>query len=550
MRKRRTNMNWSKIWELVKINILYSSPQTITVIKKKQEKNPQRHYVAYKETIKQQTIMVVMFLFIYVFMFLGINFSKYPGFFSFYIALFFIMATITSFTALYTIFYESNDLKLYVHMPIKSSEIYLAKVISSLGMGSMFLMPLLSLFMIAYWQIIGNVLAIPLALLIFALMLISSVVLSLYINSWVGKTILRSSKRKLISTVLMSLAAVGSIVLIIFLNITNNTRMNQTDLLDRSQIPFFSGYYYVVTAPFSSQALLNFWLPLLIVIMMTIGIVKNIMPRYFQEAIYSSPKINNSAKKKVTKRNYSGESLKQVMIRHHLATIQNAGLITQTYIMPFIFIISLAVPLLNSGTNLSQFLNSSYFGIAFLAGVILGVMATGPATFLGVGISLEKENFTFIKALPLNMKNFLLDKYTFLYLAQVSVPFLFYFVLCFFVLKLDTLISLMFIFGYLIQAWIQGQFMFKRDYHYLNLNWQDISQLFTRGNSQWLMMGIMFGAMIIGSGVIGLGIFFSLYFKQALIINLLIFLILIVILSLSQIMLKMKFWDKLDIIKA
>ena len=64
------------------------------------------------------------------------------------------------------------------------------------------------------------------------------------------------------------------------------------------------------------------------------------------------------------------------------------------------------------------------------------------------------------------------------------------------------------------------------------------------------MMGIMFGAMIIGSGVIGLGIFFSLYFKQALIINLLIFLILIMILSLSQIMLKMKFWDKLDIIKA
>ena len=63
-------MNWSTIWELVKINILYSSPQTIAAIKKKQEKNPQRHYVAYKETLKQQAMMVLMFLFVYIFMFL------------------------------------------------------------------------------------------------------------------------------------------------------------------------------------------------------------------------------------------------------------------------------------------------------------------------------------------------------------------------------------------------------------------------------------------------------------------------------------------------
>lgn len=542
-------MNWSTIWELVKINILYSSPQTIAAIKKKQEKNPQRHYVAYKETLKQQAMMVLMFLFVYIFMFLGIDFNKYPGYFSFYIALFFIMATITSFTALYTIFYESNDLKLYVHMPIKSSEIYMAKTISSLGMGSMFLMPLLSLFIIAYWQILGNALAIPIALIVFLIMLISSIVLSLYINSWVGKIILRSSKRKLISTILMSLSAVGSIGLIIFLNITNNNRINQNKLLDRSQIPFFSGYYHVISSPFSSQALLNFWLPLLIFVIMTIGIVKNIMPRYFQEALYSAPKVNDSTKKKVVKRNYSGESLKQMMIRHHLGSIQNAVLITQTYIMPSIFIVSLAVPLLRSGTKLSHFLSPSYFGLAFIAGLMLAVMGTGPATFLGVGISLEKENFTFIKALPFNMKNFILQKFTVLYLAQVSVPILFYLILSLFVLKLNIFITLMFALGYMIQAWIQGQFMFKRDYDNLNLHWQDISQLFTRGNSQWLMMGIMMGAMIFGSALIGLMIFLSFYLKQALIINLTFFIISVSILSISQFIIKVKFWDKLYTIK-
>ncbi|AEF24717.1 ABC transporter permease protein [Streptococcus parauberis KCTC 11537] len=282
---------------------------------------------------------------------------------------------------------------------------------------------------------------------------------------------------------------------------------------------------------------------------MTIGIVKNIMPRYFQEALYSAPKVNDSTKKKVVKRNYSGESLKQVMIRHHLGSIQNAVLITQTYIMPFIFIVSLAVPLLRSGTNLSHFLSPSYFGLAFIAGLMLAVMGTGPATFLGVGISLEKENFTFIKALPFNMKNFILQKFTVLYLAQVSVPILFYLILSLFVLKLNIFITLMFALGYMIQAWIQGQFMFKRDYDNLNLHWQDISQLFTRGNSQWLMMGIMMGAMIFGSALIGLMIFLSFYLKQALIINLTFFIISVSILSISQFIIKVKFWDKLYTIK-
>ena len=88
-------------------------------------------------------------------MYANLNFNHYPGYFSFYTAIFFIMATLNAFSAMYSIFYESDDVKLYAHLPIKSSELYLAKVISSFGMGVTFLMPLLSLFFIAYWQMAG-----------------------------------------------------------------------------------------------------------------------------------------------------------------------------------------------------------------------------------------------------------------------------------------------------------------------------------------------------------------------------------------------------------
>lgn len=118
-------MNWSTIWELIKINILYSNPQSLTALKKKQEKAPKENFKAYKSMIRQQALMIALFLVIYIFMFMGVDFSQYPGLLSLYIAIFFVMATVNAFTAMYAVFYESNDVKLYVHLPIRSEELLL-----------------------------------------------------------------------------------------------------------------------------------------------------------------------------------------------------------------------------------------------------------------------------------------------------------------------------------------------------------------------------------------------------------------------------------------
>lgn len=154
---------------------------------------------------------------------------------------------LSAFTAMYTIFYESNDVKLYVYLPVKSSELYVAKIISSLGMGSVFLMPLLSLFGIAYWQIAGAFVAIPLAILLFAILLVSSMTLALYLNSLIGRVIVRSPKRKLISTALMFLSTFGAVGLIFYLNATNQTRMVEEGVIsDRGIVPYFRGFHDVV----------------------------------------------------------------------------------------------------------------------------------------------------------------------------------------------------------------------------------------------------------------------------------------------------------------
>ncbi|WP_077707085.1 ABC transporter permease [Streptococcus pyogenes] len=540
-------MNWSTIWELIKINILYSNPQSLANLKKRQEKHPKENFKAYKSMIRQQALMIAMFLVIYLFMFIGVDFSHYPGLFSFDVAMFFIMSTLTAFSSLYTIFYESNDLKLYIHLPVTSEELYIAKIVSSLGMGAVFLMPLISLLLIAYWQLLGNPLSILVAIVLFLVLLVSSMVLAIYINAWVGKIIVRSRKRKLISTIMMFVSTFGAFVLIFAINISNNKRtMTDGVFTDYPTIPYFKGFYDVVQAPFSTAALLNFWLPLLLILAMVYGIVTKVMPTYYREAFYISNENKVKQTKKPVNRPHQNQSLAQLLRKHHLLTLQNATLLTQTYLMPLMYVMLFIGPSLSRGTGFFKHISPDYFGVALLFGVSLGVMCTTPTSFIGVGISLEKDNFTFIKSLPITLKKFLMDKFCLLVGLQLIVPMVIYLVFGLFVLHLHPLLTIAFCLGYALSLIVQGELMYRRDYRLLDLKWQDMTQLFTRGDGQWLTMGLIFGNLIV-AGVLGFGaVIIANIIQQPLLISILLSCLILMVLGLAQLWIQKTFWKSLE----
>lgn len=540
-------MNWSTIWELIKINILYSNPQSLANLKKRQEKHPKENFKAYKSMMRQQALMIAMFLVIYLFMFIGVDFSHYPGLFSFDVAMFFIMSTLTAFSSLYTIFYESNDLKLYIHLPVTSEELYIAKIVSSLEMGAVFLMPLISLLLIAYWQLLGNPLAILVAIVLFLVLLVSSMVLAIYINAWVGKIIVRSRKRKLISTIMMFVSTFGAFVLIFAINISNNKRtMTDGVFTDYPTIPYFKGFYDVIQAPFSTAALLNFWLPLLLVLAMVYGIVTKVMPTYYREAFYISNENKAKQTKKPVNRPHQNQSLAQLLRKHHLLTLQNATLLTQTYLMPLMYVMLFIGPSLSRGTGFFKHISPDYFGVALLFGVSLGIMCATPTSFIGVGISLEKDNFTFIKSLPITLKKFLLDKFCLLVGLQLIVPMVIYLVLGLFVLHLHPLLTIAFCLGYALSLIVQGEFMYRRDYRLLDLKWQDMTQLFTRGNGQWLTMGLIFGNLIV-TGAVGFGaVIIANIIQQPLLISILLSCLTLMVLGLAHLWIQKTFWKSLE----
>lgn len=432
-------MNWSTIWELIKINILYSNPQSVTAAKRKKERRANKHFSAYKSLMQQQGILCLVFSAIYIYLYTGIDFRHYPGYFSAYIGIFMIVSLFSGFSALYGIFYESNDTKIYAPLPIKSSELYVAKVISSFGMTAVFLTPLISLLFIAYKQLRGIIWAIPLTVLMFSILFLSTTILTLYLNALVGKIIVRSRHRKLISTILMSISTVASVGVILYMNVVNTQDTMQGRILsDRLSLPYFRGGYDVVQAPFQTLALLHFWLPLLIMLLLAVGVVTYLIPSYFREVIYA-PK--PSAKKKETRIKH--RSLPSVMVRHHLSTLQSATLLVQTYLMPLFYVAIFITPVLTSGVSFTQ-LSSDYFGVALVVGAMFGGLSCTANTFVGVGVSLERSDLIFIKSLPINLKGFLVQKYLVLVSLQASVPALAYLVISLFVLKLPLVLTLAF----------------------------------------------------------------------------------------------------------
>ena len=118
-------MNLNNVWELVKINILYSNPQALTNIQKKQAKNPKKNFSAYKSILRQQILMIIFFIFIYAYMFVNIDYRQSQGYFSFQVGMFALIAIVSGFTTLFSVFYDSNDTKLYLPIPVKESEVYL-----------------------------------------------------------------------------------------------------------------------------------------------------------------------------------------------------------------------------------------------------------------------------------------------------------------------------------------------------------------------------------------------------------------------------------------
>ncbi|WP_295496891.1 ABC transporter permease [uncultured Streptococcus sp.] len=497
-------MNWNHVWELFKINLLYANPQAVTNLQKRQEKKKKANFSIVNAMLRQQLLILVVFTVVYSYLFVGVDYKANPGVLTLYLLTFSIIGLLQTFTALYSIFYDSKDSKVYLSLPLKPSEVFLAKTLSGFMVGMSFMVPILSLLILAYWQFIGP-LGIPVGLFAFILCLFVNLVLSVVLANSIGTMIVRSSRQKLYSSILMTLSTILIMLPIMMVGFLNGY-IKGAGHVNFPLLPYLRGYYDVVAAPLSPEALLNFYLPLILVLILGYWFYKVRMPRYFHEAIYNQ-KARKPQAKAVTR------SQRQVLVRHHLSTFGNSTLIINTYVVPVLYMI-----MLGGGAVFLKDLGPDYFGLLLLVGIAFGFFSAQPTSFLGVATSLEGTNFDFIRSLPINMGDYLRQKFWIFYGLQVSVSLLLGGLGLIFLAHLHPVLVLSFIIGFLVTTYLAGGYFFERDLKLLEINWQEVTQLFNRGGGQWLYMGI-FVLTIFIVALLGGVVFFASKFWIALVVN-------------------------------
>lgn len=492
-------MNKSLIWELVKINILYSNPQLLTNIKKKQNKNKNGRFSAYRSVLIQQVFLILMMATLYSVFFLGIDYKQSSGFFSLQLALFSILATVYGFTGFFSVFYDSKDTKLYLPLPLKAREVFIAKLLAAQGMVLPFLMPCLSLLIIAYWQIAGPAFAV-LALPSFIILWLLVNLLNLIFMHFVGEVLTKSPHKTTISTILLTGSSLVSLGALMFLQSQQTISLQSGGIVEFPEIPIFVGFHYLLSQTFSIETCVHLILPILLMIGLFYFAFQTVIPNYFQQVLAID---TASSKRKVAKPKKLPQNLNQALIKHHLSTLNDSNLMVQTFLQSLVLGVALlpSISKITEGDRLDV-LSWEYFGIVLLAGFLLGSMFAGSTTFIGTAMSLEKENYHFIRTLPINFKQFTIQKFWVIAAVQFLVPTLLYLMLALFVMKVNMILALFFGLGILVSALLTGQLYYWRDQRLLMLNWQNSNQLFGRGAGQWLIAGSILLTMFLGTVLI------------------------------------------------
>jgi len=432
----------------------------------------------------------MIFLLVYGFTMLGVDFGQLPGYFTYYMALFGIIAFSQGISVTYNIFFQSQDLPNFLPLPFRQSELFLSKIAVAVLTIVPFILPVFVLFILAgiranifiLWAIMG-------ALLLFICFLGIIFSICSFIVFGLAKTKLFKRHRQLMTSLLL----IVSIVIAVLGVLVMNWQTTQTQIMftDRSTISFLLPFFYAATQPLTTKGLLSFFGLAGLLVLLFVIFRQLLLPKLYEQLL-----IVSSEGTSTKRRHKTNQSLRQVLFNYHLQSIRNPSLLMQVFLnsilLPLVFVISFG---LNGEINLRA-ISTEFLGVVFLGGVALAVIMINQTSLIANMISLDKENFSFIQSLPLSLKFYLQEKFRFAYLLQLALISV-VIVIIGLVLRMPLLHLVSTLCGGLVGSYLISLRYFSRDYRLLLLNWTEINQLFSRGAGNLGLAFTMIGSVFL-----------------------------------------------------
>ena len=499
-------MRLKVIKKLVDINILYSSKEAnLANLRKKQAKNPDKKVNVSARVLSSYIFFSLLMLIFFSIIAIHFPFEEMPIYFSFMVAILLVVAFSTSFTAFYNVFYESKDLASYRPYAFKESEIIIAKGLSVLLPALTGILPIPAYFLALYIRLAPSLwLGLPLMLLSLALLFVSVTLVMVVAVHFLAQTTVFRKYQSIFSNVMIGIGVLIPLIYVFFLQSTSGRIVDKV-----RDIPFLLYplhlFYKIAVEPFSTEAILGLlaWIGLTLFLLYLSK--KKVFPRFYDVIL-----LNSEEKVKKERRSKEGilttkKGFLRMVLRYNLSLLgQGTSVITVLFtstFLPYLMMIGLISKIRDS--QIVPDIHPLYWLPLFFVGVFIAVLNNNITSLPSIGLSLERENFHFLKSLPFDFARYLKIKFWILVVVQSFLPIL---ILLGISLYLGLPILSMI---YLLVAWFLASVILSCNYYFkdfknLSTNWGSITELLNRSNGivatvLLVIYSVILVALVIGS---------------------------------------------------
>lgn len=501
-------MNFKNVKNLLYLNLIYTVvPATLDKLRKKNK----------NKRVNLQGIIIRQHLFLgiaYVGIF-GIGAAVLNGNetkFLTFVSAFSVFAILQGVLSVFNVFYESNDMSAYMPLPFSDLEIFAAKMISCL-LSIVYLVAPIILYCVfiqfnfkhaLYQSVLFGVLS---SALITTAIILTSVILTYLLT----KLPAFKKHKKVATAVMTAVIIIGTILMVVIMNTStmrDGAGVGAAQLIEK--MPFLSGvnqmfwlFFGIAENPFSVKVLVHLIAWIAAIAAELFICIKMIIPNIYADATEMQTLISSAKRKKLKAH---GSSLRASLLHYHLGFLTDTQVLISCIIMPPIMIPMMLFPNL---MNFSHELKEVVFTYNY---ILVSVVAGGMYALLSIGvlssiiISLDKENYNFIKSLPFDMAKYIKYKFYFAYVLQILIPFI-----CILgiaaILRLPWFLIVAALLTTALAAIPICTSTIRKDHENLLLDWTNVIQLSQRGGSKAVMFGKFFGIIILGTAGVMISVF-------------------------------------------
>ena len=500
-------MRFNRILTLVKTNLIFATqPAQLQNYRKKQAKNPSKPVNVAMKTLTQQLLFVVIFGALFGIPGAMLGRSYPPLQFGTTVFLFLMILISQALPAIYNVFYESKDFESYLPYAFTELEVVLGKSLSIVVATLQGLLPIVMLFGIHVYFSGGFILfTIPIALL--GVLIFSAIVylLMFLLCFFLAKIPLFRKYQSVIANILVFVISLGAVIgyqLMLTNSMVNTVLTGKMPAFIQPVLAF----YNAILDPFDMTVYPMIGLVILAFVAIILLVKFIVLPNFYQAVSQTSS--SKVKVERVKQMELDGSKLStKFVIRYTLRQLMEGSVLTQTIIsagiLPYLLLIPAVLSFSGGPVEISfmKLLNlNTFLPFAMLITFIAG-FNTGGNNLLAVGISLERENYYYLKVLPFDMHQFLERKFWILFAIQSIIPVILMTVICT-VLRLPIYMTLGIILSWGIISLGLSRWGYARDLKLFTPTWTNVIELLNRMRSGFksvifvvVLFGFIFGAV-------------------------------------------------------